>query len=320
MSSPAQTSNMHLDAVQVNMDYQSHERFPAWIALSVFSAICLAAFCSEIESKFRESEEKWCLAVYCISMIMAIFASVGYLLVRGIFVGTLFEIAMATVVIAFWGIGLPTMMKPDNAIAVAGNIILNANLYFFSWISFVVTIFLVMSLVREKLGVDVRQTPGKHMRWFFLVASSLVVMGSAVRIHKAESVECGNSESALHGSSFCKRTNFAISLGVSTFFFGLIIMFMLMKHLLATMIELGTTTILLILWTFGVGFVTFGGSDAPGATIGNLYFSTWISFILSLMLFGNSLQEFTSAGAAQETSASQEPNNENGLPQEEDDV
>mmetsp|Transcript_17367 Transcript_17367/g.47413 ORF Transcript_17367/g.47413 Transcript_17367/m.47413 type:complete len:312 (-) Transcript_17367:281-1216(-) len=306
--------------VEMNYDYATAERFPAWISLAVFSAICMAAFCSEVNSEYRGSDEKWVLAVYCISMSVATLASVAYLMVRSIFSGTIIEITMVTLVTAFWGIGLPVMMKPDNAIAVVGPDVNNANLYFFSWIAFIVAIFLVLSLVREKLAFDVRDTPGKQLKWFFLAASSLVVMGSAVRIHKSASVACGDDGSALSGSDYCKRTNFAISLGVVTFFVALTVLFMIMKSIMATMIELGLTTILLILWTFGVGFITFGGRErAPGTTIGNLYFSTWISFMLCLFLFGNSLQEFTAGGAAQETPSTSPPdeNGETGaLPEE----
>lgn len=314
MSSQGQTVDL-----QLNVDYATHERFPAWIALAVFSAICLAAFASEIPSDRRQSEEKWVLAVYCISMCVATLASVGYLMARSLFSSTVFEVAMAALVTAFWGIGLPVMMKPDNGIAVSGEVVLNANLYFFSWVAFVVTIFLVLSLAREKLGFDVRQTDGKQLRWFFLAASSLVVMGAATRTYKSDSIQCGNDDVG-GGSNLCKRTNFAISLGVITFVIAIVAVFMLIRHMMAAMIELGISTILLILWTFGVGFITFGGSDAPGTSIGNLYFSTWISFILVVLLFGNSLQEFTSGSAARETQSSNNTSNEVEDSEEDNDV
>jgi hypothetical protein len=38
---------------------------------------------------------------------------------------------------------------------------------------------------------------------------------------------------------------------------------------------------LLILWAFGVSYITFG-DKAPGEYIGNLFFGTWISFVLVL--------------------------------------
>jgi hypothetical protein len=42
---------------------------------------------------------------------------------------------------AFWGFGLPAIMNPDNAIAVRGIEVDNANLYFSSWICFATAVF-----------------------------------------------------------------------------------------------------------------------------------------------------------------------------------
>jgi hypothetical protein len=42
---------------------------------------------------------------------------------------------------AFWGFGLPAIMNPDNAIAVRGVEVDNANLYFSSWICFAAAVF-----------------------------------------------------------------------------------------------------------------------------------------------------------------------------------
>jgi hypothetical protein len=41
--------------------------------------------------------------------------------------------------------------------------------------------------------------------------------------------------------------------------------------------------LMLVVWCFGVGYITFGDTS-PGTNIGNLYFSTWASFCISVML------------------------------------
>ena len=79
--------------LQMNTDMTA-VRFPAWIGLTVTSAICMAAFCSEIDKEGRGSDEKWSLAVYSISMCVAVLSSVAYLFVRGLFVGQIFEMVM----------------------------------------------------------------------------------------------------------------------------------------------------------------------------------------------------------------------------------
>ena len=130
---------------------------------------------------------------------------------------------------AFWGLGLPAIMNPENSIAVHVIEVDNANLYFSSWISFAAAVFIAGSLAQETMGLDVRQAPQKQSRWFSLAAASMVVLFASVRIHRNEDVRCGGPDTTfdsfeqsvdagtLAGTEFCKRVNLGISLGVLTF-------------------------------------------------------------------------------------------------------
>jgi hypothetical protein len=191
------------------------------------------------------------------------------------------------VLLGFWAAGLPAIMNPGNNIAVAGTEVENANLYFFSWLSFIAVLFLSASLAQDNIGVDMYKTPPKSASWYGLCASSLVVMGSAVRIFNT--YDCGSSNSDVLPPEFCARTKFGIAAGVMGFFFALILTYLTQKGL-ALFAETIATMILLSMWCFGVGYITFGTS--PGAKIGNLYFATWISFILCVYLFGSCFREF----------------------------
>ena len=135
-------------------------------------------------------------------------------------------------------------------------------------------------------GIDVTKTPAKTARWFGLVASSLVVLGSAVRTYTTSCDEELNESAEV---VYCRRSTFAISMGVIGFFFALA-MTCLTRKGLTLKAEALLTTLQLALWAFGVGFITFG--TGPGSTIGNLFFSTWISFILTVFLFGQCFREF----------------------------
>jgi hypothetical protein len=180
-------------------------------------------------------------------------------------------------------------MNPNNAIAVAGETVIDANLYFFSWLSFASTMYLSGSLAQEAAGYDVTKTPPKSARWYGLCAASLVVMGASIRLFKE--TDCKNEET---GSEFCKRTKFAISAGTIGFFFALILTYLTQKGL-AIVVETVATMMLLALWCFGVGYITFG--TAPGSQIGNLYFATWICFILCVFLFGECFRQVASQQA-----------------------
>ena len=63
-------------------------------------------------------------------------------------------------------------------------------------------------------------------------------------------------------------------------------------------LEMSSTTCLLIVWCFGVGFITFG--NTPGSTISNLYFATWASFLLVVFLFAQNFRESIAAWKEQD--------------------
>lgn len=201
--------------------------------------------------------------------------------------------------IAFWGAGLPVIMKPGNRIATnPDGVIVNANLYFFSWLSFGACLFLSGSLMQESAGIDVTKTPPKTARWFGLAAASLVVMGASARLFKNEcngnfSVASFNADGQGHdpASKYCTRCKLGISIGVIGFVIALVMTY-LSKLGLTVLIELVVSTILLAMWCFGVGYITFG--TAPGSFIGNLYFACWICFILCVFLFAQGFREFMS--------------------------
>ena len=181
-------------------------------------------------------------------------------------------------------------MNPKNGIAVEGVTVVNANLYFFSWLAFAACLFLSGNLAQEAAGYDVTQTPPKTARWYGLCASSLVVMGTSIRIFRT--IDCGDG--LLSDTKFCKRTKLGIALGTVGFFLAGAMVYLAQRGV-TLMIETVATTLLLTFWCFGVGYLTFGTS--PGAQIGNLYFATWTSFILVVFLFGQCFRELMAARA-----------------------
>lgn len=185
-------------------------------------------------------------------------------------------------------------MNPERGIAVEGDDIINANLYLFSWGALATVVYIAGSLLEEVTGVSVRQVAGNNRkagRWYGLTATSMIVMVSSVRIFVAK--EC--SADTWSSTEYCKRTKFGISLGVLSFVLAFFVAYYSARGVMSRMIELGVTTVLLTMWCFGVGFITFGRS--PGAKIGNLYLSTWASFILIVFLFAETFRSVMSGPA-----------------------
>eukprot|EP00545_Synedropsis_sp_CCMP1620_P014187 CAMPEP_0119015440 /NCGR_PEP_ID=MMETSP1176-20130426/11013_1 /TAXON_ID=265551 /ORGANISM="Synedropsis recta cf, Strain CCMP1620" /LENGTH=315 /DNA_ID=CAMNT_0006968731 /DNA_START=69 /DNA_END=1016 /DNA_ORIENTATION=+ len=275
-------------------------RFQAWGALFVFSCVTLAAHDSTLpEEKTRSA--KWVEAFLCISLIFSFFGVVGYFL-KDKFIGTKIEGAISSILVVFYCAGLPTIMNPEKGFAVSTGMfpiptVRNSNLYFFSWISFICILYIQGHWMQEVTGRDIASeiTP-KYAKWGGLFAASIVVLASSSKIHIDTCKDFGK------GSEFCKRTNYAISLGVLGTVIAMVAIFLMKTGKMSPMMESGTAFLALILYTFGVGFITFG--NGPATTISNLYFAVWIGFALTIFLFFECFREFMasrSAGSSENT-------------------
>jgi hypothetical protein len=59
---------------------------------------------------------------------------------------------------------------------------------------------------------------------------------------------------------------------------------------------------MLAAWVFGVGYITFGDDrEAPARNIGNLYFATWASFLITCLLASSGLRAMFVGGDDAET-------------------
>jgi hypothetical protein len=193
-------------------------------------------------------------------------------------------------------------MNPNNRIAVAtpkdtnvGSVVINANLYFFSWAALCCTIYLSGSLIQDTMNVLLTHVAAKAARWYGLVASTLVVLGSAVRTFRAASCKDPSlDDDDTTTGEYCRRAKFAISLGAIGFITATIMTYLVQqKKQLTTISDICINTTFILFWCFGVSYITFGAS--PGSTIGNLYFSTWISFVIAVFSFAVSFREFVTA-------------------------
>ena len=102
--------------LEINTDYSEAARFPAWVALTVFSIVCLAALESRKGLFSADSAgEKWALAVFLMSMIFSFLAVVAYLMMRAIFVGQLPEMGLLIFLTACWASGLPAVMNRKSS-------------------------------------------------------------------------------------------------------------------------------------------------------------------------------------------------------------
>ena len=158
-----------------------------------------------------------------------------------------------------------------------------------SWICFGLIMAISGHLLQEVTGRDfVGQTASNTLKWYALMACSIVLMASSIKLHKF--ARCKDAINEFSGTQACARNSYAISLGVLGTVIGLVMSF-LTSNGIPILAELVVSTLTIFFFTFGVGFITFG-IEAPARFIGNLYFSTWFSFSVSASLFGQCACDF----------------------------
>jgi hypothetical protein len=184
----------------------------------------------------------------------------------------------------------------------------SANLYFSSWGGFIMSFIVLVKYIEEKYGTSnhLKMITGTQISWVSLCMTSFIVMVSASRFYIAECFSFSRE------SSMCRRTAYGISLGVISIIISVLWAASSLCRSTQSAIELVesiSSIILCIMWTFGVAYITFG-SSAPAASVGNLYFFTWGSFVISALLAMNGIHALTKKGSTNDDQP-QPSNNQN---------
>eukprot|EP00980_Cylindrotheca_fusiformis_P027220 scaffold19424_cov142-Cylindrotheca_fusiformis.AAC.4 len=261
----------------------SASRFPIWISLFVLSLVCLVSMI--LQSHRPTSAWGWAIAVTSLSMICSLIGYAGYLKFRAVFMGQLPELYLAGFVLLIWVLGLPVIMNPRHRIAVSTYGIVDANIYFSSWGALICSMFLCGKIARDVQGVDIvdRVSPivrTRQGKWYMLVFAATIVLICSVHYYVIEG--CGGSFTR----GKCGQIKYGISAGViGTGFAAGITIYSFKMGSLRLMHEWSAALIMVIIFSVALGFVTT--AHGPASAAGNLYFSTWASFVLSVMIFSD---------------------------------
>jgi hypothetical protein len=161
-------------------------------------------------------------------------------------------------------------------------------------------------------------TQRRQGQWYGLVAASVVVLAASVRVY--QSFQCDLEVMKLVPT--CTESKYAIAVSVigtaTAILFSLITTLCqsssrtTSKTKIARRIEGLGATVMVLIWSVGFGFITFG--QGPGRTIGNLFFATWAAFIISWLIVADSYQDWMSNGRqqqGQQQQQQQQPANDN---------
>eukprot|EP00980_Cylindrotheca_fusiformis_P011888 scaffold2830_cov131-Cylindrotheca_fusiformis.AAC.9 len=171
------------------------------------------------------------------------------------------------------------------------NTIANGNLHYFGWAGFVTSVLLGIEYLKSIFGLDIadeiQSRASRLSIWASLLACQLVVMGSSANIFEND---CSPQSQS---GAYCSRTKLGIALGsIGTLFTLGIVSIKMVTKVAPFLIEGFLSLVLAVLNAFGVAFIT--SADGPGAPIGNLYYSTWMSFLSSVLIVLKYYEEYRS--------------------------
>ena len=202
-------------------------------------------------------------------------------------------------------------MDPDNNMAIAEvgkgfRTIQFANLYFPVWFALISGMMVFGRYLYHHTKLIQNKEGPNCFAWTLLAASSLVVLTSSMRSYDA--LECDDDK-----TDRCKRLKLSVSAGAVTAILPLIMLFVPKSKFPQTrFLEEGLALCFLALWTITLVFVNFGDeNEIVAPVLGNLYFSVYLSFFASVLLFTNAIEnmvkEFTE-DAVVSTDAKKEDN------------
>lgn len=240
----------------------------------VFALVNLCSLLNSFDetSKDWNRDQKFVVSIACLNFIFGAFACFGHLFVDW-FAGTFMEHGMLFVAFIFWCAALPFLMEEGNMFAMGEGLIMNPNVYFSGWFSFIMAVMLITSHLQIYSGFEHHQT---FFTWSGFSFSCLVVLSASISFWQ-------DTCDALEDSKVCSRTMFGVVLGALSVIFGIAMMFQNDKFA-----ELYGSIVLLIAWCFGISYITF--DDGPGTFIGTLYFSTWFCMFCTFFVASGSFR------------------------------
>lgn len=181
--------------------------------------------------------------------------------------------AIAAIVMALWVISIAFIQNPVNGIATAvvngDEIIVYANLYFFSWLTFLAAVYTVGVTFRDNFHFG-----PKFGQWMLLFTASIVLLSTSVSI-RGDICDDG-SEMA------CDRTKYAVGVGAVGIVISFIAVMASIMDRMTKCVELVSTSLATILYFFGVVLLT--SANGPASVMGNMYFSVWGGCFVSFAL------------------------------------
>lgn len=298
-------------------------RFGYWVTFFILSVVTLGALIearahTERLSPAAQANQNYAVACCVILFILSMMVVSLHTrpLLSSLILGTKIEGGIIIVLLTFWSALVAIVSDTRHGLATdSSGSISNGNLYYFSWAGLAVGVALMLSFIRSVWGIDVTaelRSRAKRLRyWVWSVIFGLIQMGSSARLFDNH---CGRSnnglgEGEMASIKFCRRCQLGIVLGVLT----------AVASVAMTGVKMGFTSSGRVPWLFttemvlsgimvageliGVAFLT--SQEGPGAPLNNLFYSSWGSFVVALVLAASCVEDWSAASGAMKAGASE---------------
>ncbi len=171
--------------------------------------------------------------------------------------GSALESTKGFVLCGLWCAAIAIIQNPSNELALIENPIQkeiqirNANLYFFSWASFICSAYILASVAQDREVVSV-SAPTKLVKWYMLIVCSIVVLGISSRL---KGLTCSSSFG--YEEEMCRRTNYGVSFGVVSAAIAVVPITLSHMGFMKPIIEAPIAVVVLAFYCVGVGKLEF---------------------------------------------------------------
>ncbi|KAL3924445.1 MAG: hypothetical protein SGILL_001042 [Bacillariaceae sp.] len=279
---------------------ERRNRLRRFLFLASLSAICAASAWDAADN--QDSAMSWrqkymvyaptAVAILSTLLFLMCLYAVSYSVASHLLFGGVASVALFLV----WLADLIITMHSEDSWAVneIGEIQM-ANLYYFSWGAIIVSGLQMMSYARPYLGHH--EESDMFILWAVNIKVCMVILGAALHIWYNIAGSCKDViEEDLEDLSetFCGRTKIAMGVAVTGVVCGWLctgsrVLGCPITKRYRTKVETFISILLIIVFGGGVALLT--GLGGPGQTVGDLFYSSWLSFVVSLAIFVTSIDQ-----------------------------
>jgi hypothetical protein len=278
------------------LERERAKRLRSYFFLGIFSTVCAA---SGYDAASNQSDELTQIQKYmmCAPLYVALQSVILFGLclwsTRCYMVASHFCFGGLLSIFSFglWVSDLVLTMHSEDSWAVNGiGEIKMANLYYFSWAAILTAGLQMMSYVKSFLRI--KKTDYMSVVWIAICKVCFVILGASLHIWHTIADNCDFDELTSGAVTFCSRTVMAMTVALTGMLVGgLVVLGRLLVLLCPTCqcrriqahVEMLISMFLVLLFGATVALIT--GIGGPGQSVGDLYYSTWLAFFVSIGIF-----------------------------------